>query len=332
MKYSIDKDNRLIIRQNGKNIPVNGFFEVDEANRLIYWLNEPVVWRKQYRFPAKIVFTGNWVLNNNYDLEMHLTEDKTNDNQEILTIKGKIISVAADKLVFEVKTFDTGGLFKLRLLQLSGTWQVDEYNQLTFKVSKKDMPDILTFQGAWTLNQNQQIVYSFEKTELKRRSKVISEVEFSGFWEVNQANRLTYILSTATNSRFDFRAQLESPNLFPKEGVIKYRLGAGLCKPNQSNVQIIELYGVWKFSRKLVLSFEMEYASGEFHSLYFGAEVRFGQNNQIEFNLLDRVGEKMGGSLIFTHKFLKELNADAFLRLKKLNTDFGVDVGVRIPF
>ncbi|MFZ2603030.1 MAG: hypothetical protein WAX79_03390, partial [Candidatus Omnitrophota bacterium] len=65
-RYTVDKNNRLIINLDGKNVCVSGFFEIDEYNRLIYWLNDPGKWRKQYGFGEKIIFTGNWKLNQNY--------------------------------------------------------------------------------------------------------------------------------------------------------------------------------------------------------------------------------------------------------------------------
>lgn len=327
-RYTVDKNNRLIINLDGKNVCVFGFFEVDESNRLIYWLNEPAQWRKQYGFGEKVIFTGNWKLNQNYDLELRLEDN----SEDVLRIKGEIISAEAQRLVFELKTSDENGLTKFRLLKLNGTWQADEYNQLSFVVTKKVLPDILTLEGSWRLNKNQQIEYIWEKTELKRKTKEVSRLEFSGYWQIFEANKLTYIISSATNSRFDFRVQMESLNLYPKNGVIKYRLGIGVKQAKRIEPKIISLYGVWKFSRNLTLSFEMEYAKGEVHSLQFGAEVNFTKNNQIAFNLLAKDGQNLGASVVFTHRFLKTLDAEVFMRLKKLKDEAGVDVGVRIPF
>jgi len=234
--------------------------------------------------------------------------------------------------VFEVKTSNEHGLTKLRLLKLSGVWHADEYNQLAFTVTKNDSPDILTLKGSWTINQNQQIVYSWQKTELKKKTRAVSTIEFSGFWEFSQANRLTYILSTATNSRFDFRAQMESPNLYPKEGVIKYRIGIGISRASRVKPEIISLYGAWKFSRNLTLSFDMEYAGGVVHSLQFGTEVDFGKNNRVVFNLLAKDSRRLGASVVFTHRFLKAHDAELFIRLKKLEGETGAVVGGRVHF
>ncbi|MFZ2602384.1 MAG: hypothetical protein WAX79_00060, partial [Candidatus Omnitrophota bacterium] len=282
----------------------------------------------QYGFGEKIIFTGNWKLNQNYDLELRLEDN----SEDVLRIKGEIISAEAQRLVFELKTSEENGLTKFRLLKLNGTWQADEYNQLSFVVTKKYLSDILTLEGSWSLNKNQQIEYIWEKTELKRKTKEVSRLEFSGYWQIFEANKLTYIISSATNSRFDFRVQMESLNLYPKAGVIKYRLGIGVKQTKRIEPKIISLYGVWKFSRNLALSFDMGYANSQVHSLQFGAEVNFSKSNEIVFNLLAKDRQNLGASVVFTHRFLKTLDAEVFMRLKKLKDEAGVDVGVKIPF
>lgn len=331
-RFSTDSDNRLIFRRNGKNIPVNGTFEIGDNNSLIYWLNEPAVWRKQYKFPEKIVFTGSWNMNQNYDLELQLEEDKGIFAEDKITLKGEIISCESDKLVFEIKSVNKNGLSQFRLLKLAGIWGADGRNQISFKIDKKYYSDILTFQGAWQLNENQQITYTYEKTALKTKSKNAYTLVFTGFWQITSLNKLTYILSQGTNSKFDFKAQIETPNIYPKKGVIKYRLGMGVKAPKAGHTKIISLYGTWKFSRKLGLTFDMEYAKGRINSICFGAEVNFDKRNQVIFNLTNSDKKQLGMSVIFTHRFLQKLDAEFFTRLKTSQKESGVDVGVKIPF
>lgn len=337
--YSIDDGNHLFVSNNKENLPINGSFSIEKDNRLVYWLNETPAWRRKYKLPEKIAFTGHWKLNSNYDLELEVQRDKDNGNSPSrrasmgqLALKGEIISCESDKLVFQIKSVNKNGLTTFSLLKLSGAWKADAFNQIYFSVDKKENPDILTLQGTWRLNQNQQIVYTYEKTCLKTKNKVLSMLAFSGFWQISQANQLTYILSGGGSSRFDFKVQLESPNIYPKDGAIKYRLGIGLKQPRVKNERIISLYGVWKFSRKFGLTFDMEYEKGRVYSFVFGAEVDFNKNNEMIFNLNSESGERIGFSVIFSHKFLKKLDAELFLRLKRAQEESGVDTGVRIPF
>ncbi len=341
-KFSTDSDNRLIFRRDGKNIPVNGTFETEDNNRLIYWLNEPAVWRKQYKFPEKIIFTGRWKLNANYDLELshsseqshsgNLSHSRASGNLETITLKGAIISCESDKLVFEIRSVNKNGLSQFRLLKLTGFWGTDGRNQISFKINKKGPSDTLTFQGAWQLNENQQVIYTYEKAALKRKTKDTHTLVFIGFWQITSANKLTYILSQGTNSKFDFKAQIETPNVYPKKGVIKYRVGMGVREPKAGHIRIISLYGTWKFSRKLGLTFDMEYAKGQINSLSFGTEVNFGKRDQVVFNLINKDKEQLGMSVLFTHRFLRQLDAELFTRLKTSQKESGVDAGIRIPF
>jgi len=341
-KYSVDNDNRLVSTDNTEVLSIDGTFSVDEGNRLIYWLNEPQPWRVKYQFPEKLIFTGNWLLDSNCDLQLKLIQDKSDWQEDILTLKGEIISCESDKLVFELKSMDKNGSTQLRILKLAGTWAADELNQIYFSVSKKEeSPDILTLQGAWRLNQNQQIIYTYQKVGLKTKDKILSTLTFSGFWQISSANQLTYILSTGTNAvnserirRIDFKVQNETPNVYPTEGAIKYRIGVGLKgqSPSGTVPEIISLYGTWKINRKFGLSFEMGYAKGQIQSLDFSAEVNLNKNNEVVFNLKNDSREDLGISVVFTHRFLKLLNAKFFLRLKQVASESGIDAGIQIPF
>jgi len=330
--YRIDENNRLVIKNRKGAIRPGGSFSIDQKNRLIYWLNEPLAWRRKYHLPEKLVFCGNWKLNTNHNLELELQQARIKVQQEPLVLKGKIISAEADKLVLEIKSTDRDGLLNFRILQLTGVWQADDLNQLSFAITKKDNPDILTLEGAWKLNKNQQITYAYQKTDLKTKSKSSSVITFNGFWQVTRKNRLAYILSGGSGSGFDFRAQLETPNVYPQKGVLKYRLGIGVRKRLVSPNKIIFLYGTWKIKRNIGLTFEIEYARGEIYAIEFAAEVRFSPNNQVTFTLKSKRGEDLGVSVIFTHKLLKQLDAELFLRLKHSHQEQRIDAGLRFPF
>jgi len=332
INYSVDKNNRLVIRKRGKALPVNGNFSVDSKNRLIYCLNEAPAWRRKYHLPGKVVFCGTWKLNDNYDLELELQQGRVKAEQEPLVIKAKIISAQADKLVFEIKSVDNNGLLKLGILQLTGVWQADDLNQLSFAVTKTGNPDILTLKGAWQLNKNQQISYIFQRVELKTKSKSSSVITFSGFWQIAVKDRLSYIFSTGTKSRFDFKVQFETPTVYPQKGVIKYRIGIGLKEQRPDKQKIISLYGTWKINRRIGLIFEIEYAHGEIYAMEFAAEVRLSQNNQVTFALKNKRGEDLGITVTFTHKLLKQLDSKFFLRLKYSRQEQGADIGLSFPF
>lgn len=334
-KYSLNDNNQLLIKlPKRKAIPVRGSFSVDKNNQLIYWLNEPAGWRRLYNLPSKVSFIGNWKLNSNYDLELNLDETKSQYKADRLILKGEIISTDRDTLAFEMIGRDKVGLIHIQLLKLTGSWQADEFNRIIFTIKKKASPDVITLEGAWQINKNQQIVYTYEKTLLKTKTNNSYILTFEGFWEINRSNRLAYILSQSTKSYFDFRVQLESPNLYPKEGLIKYRIGIGLLKDKPSQMRIICLYGSWRFSRKAGLTFSMDYGKDKFRDIEFGANIYLNKSNEITFSLTDKEKEPLGLSIVFNHMFLKKQDAQAFLRLKDIldKKEAAIEAGVRIPF
>lgn len=334
-RYTIDNYNRLIIRDKQKTLVTNGRFGMDKNNQLIYWLNESKHWHRLYALPPRISFQGNWQLNSNYDLELILNDTENQFKGDSLVLKGKIISIDRDTLAFELKSLDRYGQTHIQLLKLGGFWQADKYNRLSFLVKKRTLPDILTLEGIWQLNQNQQIIYNYEKTNLKTKAKYSQTLIFTGFWQINSLNKLTYILEHSQKSRFNFRVQLESPNIYPKEGVIKYRIGIGLkgLIPNKGTVpKIVTLYGTWSFSRKAGLCFEMDYGRGKFKKIEFGIQIYLTKKDAVTFSITNNRKESLGMRITFTHKFLEKYAAETFLRLKALEKEKAIETGLRIPF
>lgn len=301
-RYAVDKNNQLLFRNSKtkKTSPVRGKFALTKTNKLIYFVEETSSWRKKNGF------------------------------KDLIRFKGECIEAKGNSLTFQITGPREPSRQSFYLLKLSGSWFANEYNQLSFMVKRETSPDVLTFQGGWKLNKNQQIIYRYKREDLARRAKETHALTFEGFWEVNSAQRLGYILSGSPDSRFDFRAHIQSPNLYPQEGVIKYRLGIGVKR--QAAPKTIALYGAWKFSRKFGLNFEMDYGQGKIHSIEFATTVNLSRKESVVFSLANKKHETLGINVAFTHKFLKNLDAQAFLRLKSLRDEPGIEVGAQIPF
>ena len=335
-KYSLNAKNQLFIKSAKENLPIpaRGSFSLDENNQLIYWLNEPASWRRLYNLPSKVYLVGNWKLNSDYDLEFILEETKNQYKDERLVFKGEIISTDRDTLVFETISQDEDGNSHIQLLKLSGSWQADEFNRIIFKIKKDTSPDVITLEGIWQINRNQQVTYCYERTGLKRKTGISRVLTFEGFWQINSANRLRYILSRSTQSYFDFRVQIESPNLYPKEGTIKYRIGIGLKENNPSRMRTIFLYGSWRFSRNAGLVFSMDYGKGKLRDIELAADIHLNKRDEVIFSLTDKERKPLGLNVAFNHAFLKNQDAQAFLKLKNIldKKEAAIEAGVRIPF
>jgi hypothetical protein len=213
----------------------------------------------------------------------------------------------------------------LRILKLKGTWRANAYNELVFEATgHKGSPQKFTFKGAWKINNNQQIEYVTEDGR--------DTLTFKGYWQIPSSKKIVYFLEGSSTSRFEFKIQLESPSLYPKKGQIRYRIGIGLRHSRLTLPgQLLILYGEWKFNRDFGLSFQMDYGLGRIKSIEFGAEVTFSRNRFI-FVLKSESGEPLGITLTMTHKFLKALDGQAFVKLKSSRKEHAVEAGISIPF
>ncbi len=314
MRFATDKSNQLVLRRKKEKILVKGSFSVDSKNRLNYLVNQDNGWRRKHGIGRKIVFEGAWRLTPEHDLILFTSRG------DELALRGEIISVSANALVFSVESGNQQRA--LRLLQLKGVWQANSANQIVFQVEKRFSPDALVFSAGWQVNQNQQVVYTYKKQA--------QSLIFQGFWRIDSRNQLAYVLSTSCDSRFDFKVSLESPSIYAQTGEIKYRIGIGFGRLKKEKV--FSLYGAWKFSRNLALNFEMEYAKGCWRKMEFGSQVDLTSKDKVILNLVNKNGNQLGISLTYSRKFLENNQAEAFLRLKRLQKESGLDFGIRIPF
>ncbi len=330
-KYSVSPQNQLIVSvPKQKPLKPKGNFQINQNNQLEYWFNEPQNWRQLYNLPQKIVFEGKWQLDSNHDLELILNKTRDQSEGNRLTLKGEIISAENNIIAFEIVTRrEVTSTFSI--LKLTGTWQADEFNRLTFEAAKKDAPDTLTFKAAWQVNKNQQIEYTYEKTNLRTKTKVKQTLIFEGFWEIDSEHKISYILSHNLDSQFDFRVFLENPNIYPQQNAIKYRLGIGVKQPKRARFKVITLYGQWKFNRNLSLIFSMDYGAAKVQKLEFGAEVTF-QRNRLILSLKNTEGEPLGLTLTYTYRMINRLEPQVFIRLKSYQKELGVEAGFFIPF
>jgi len=186
------------------------------------------------------------------------------------------------------------------------------------------VPETYTFKGSWKLNRNQQIEYTSEDG--------CDKLTFKGYWNISCANRLTYFLEGSTTSRFEFKVQLESTSFYPKKGEIRYRIGVGIRQSRlTAGSQLVVLYGDWKFGRNLGVLFKMDYGQGKVRVIEFGAGVTFSRN-KLTFTLNNEFGEPLGITFTMTHKFLKSFDAEAFIRLKSRQEQYGIEAGITVPF
>lgn len=308
---------------------MKGLFITNKNNNLIYVLDQPARWRKEHDLPAKIKFTGTWQLDKNHNLVLK-TEKTKNYPKSTLTLYGKIEKVNSDYLSFRIKKTSLSDLSQKHLITLRGRWQADKFNRLTFEVKKKEKPDALRFKNIWEINKSNKITYIYEKTSLITKKKVEQSIQFDGFWQLVNKNKICYRLKKTNKSQFEFRAHLQTPNVYPKKGAIKYRVGIGLGKKREEKT--ISLYGSWKFSRKLGLFFEVDYGRGQLKRYSFSAKVNLSKKDKITFSLLDSKGKPLGIRVNYQRKLFNNKDIEFFTKLSQKGKEHKILSGIKLYF
>jgi len=211
VSYEISPDNRLVIRRGdlaGYRQVLEGKFTTDSGNNLVYQVKLPASGQEKGGFPRRVKLSGRWSLDQNHDLRFNLTGVSARGEDERLVLAGEIVSAEKDKLVFSLATPSGKKRSSVYLLNLTGRWQGDENNRLTFQVERAPGEyDQLTFDGIWELNRRHQIVYRYRKS--RPGSGRENSVIFQGHWEIRDGSRLCYWLDRDEKSGFEFKASLE---------------------------------------------------------------------------------------------------------------------------
>jgi hypothetical protein len=330
-KYSLSKNNQLIINLADEVLRPRGEFIVGKDSQLTYVIKEPKDWRRQKGVPERLHLKGSWSLNKEHDLLFSLKKTTLQRGKQRLLLKTELKEARSTSLVFSLGTEGLSGTQRMRLLELKGLWQADSSNRLQFLVKQlKGTAGTLTFQGKWQVKNNS-LVYTYKETALKTKKKYTNTLYFKGYWDIYQANRLTYILDLKNNSAFIFRAYLETPSLIAKRGVIKYRVGIGVRGSSLFKTEVVTLYGVWKFSRGVGLTFEMDYKGQVVKAIRFDLYLYIRDKNKITFGLRSKEGDDLGINLEFSRSFLKK-EARWFLRFFKNSRDIGAKAGIELPW
>lgn len=317
IKFELDPFNRLVLDDSGKKSDlarfrqvIDGRFTVGIGNELSYHVKAPL--SADYNIPSQIRFKGKWSLTENHELRLALDRSSKNPFGDTITLKGDIIDVRANALLFAVTTKGREGIASTYVLTLGGSWAADSANRLSFQVEKEGgRPDILTFTGTWSIGRNHQIVYKYETARLIRKKRVTQELLFKGYWDIPGSLRISYVLNAASSSAFNFRT---SEALF-QGNRIQYELGIGIAKKVRPVARTITLDGTWNVSKDGGITFEVEYENGALHAIAFGAIARLTDRDTVEFALKSEAEHKDIGITVKLSRKLLLGDGEAFIRL-----------------
>jgi hypothetical protein len=271
------------------------------------------------------VVRGEWELDRNHEVRY-----RVKGASEEVKLKASLFEVKPEALVLAVTQRKEKHRVTTSLLKLTGTWRVDGKNRILFEVEKEaGKNDRLLFQGAWELGPHHEIIYSYETTRLKTKTQRTQTLVFKGYWDLSERHRLAFLIEGDTNSRLRFRGAFQTKSILAKAGEIRYSIGVEL--ESRHEVRTVTLFGKWKISRDLELSFEMEYGGGEKRALTFGGAYHFNEDTSLEVRLKARDGKPLGVEVIFWRDFFGK-NGQFFVRLRKTFEESAAEAGVRLRF
>ncbi len=259
---------------------------------------------------AQIV-KGRWFFGRNNELQY-----RTDGPAKEIKLKGSLIAAEPDALVFAYTETQSGDVTVKRTGKLSGSWKLDSKNRIQFEVEREDgRNDRLTLQGGWTVNDFHQLVCTYTGQELV----------FDGYWDITEANRLTYYLGGDTENAFRFRGAFQTKSILARVGAIRYQIGVEAA--GKPRLKTIALFGKWIVSRDFGLSFEVGYGDGRRKQIAFGGDYRLANDTEIAVKLKSQAGKPLGVELILT-KELFSGKGSAFVRVLKQVEESRVEAGV----
>jgi len=265
---------------------------------------------------------GRWELSPNHEVRY-----RSRDLDEEITFRGSLIAVEPDALMVSFTQGQTDQKVVRRIAALTGAWRLDSKNRIVFEAEKEGgKKDTLTFQGAWQVGKSNELVYRYIQQDLKTRRKLTRELTFKGFWGISDKSGLAYWLGTGSNGAFRFRGAFQTGSILAKRGEIRYQ--AGIEVNGRHKIREIILFGKWKLSRNLDLSFEIEYEDGKKKAIAFGGEYALDGNHRIMVNLKSQEKKPLGLELILTKDFFNK-DGEAFVRFLKSVKESRIEAGLK---
>jgi hypothetical protein len=281
---------------------------------------------------SKFTAEGKWSLSDENRLKLKVQGSKGPYDGKTLIFDGEIEKVTGHSLVFRARASENFSGMRTSTIELKGIWQADTANRLTFRVSKyRGEYDILRLQGAWKVDKNNEIIYTYEKTLLKRGEKTAKTLVFNGYWVLGKS-RLVYRLDHSKDSFFSFKAAMQSNSLRAADGVIRYQVGVKYYRGRvyRSIRRSISIFGVWKVEKDLCVRFEVQYSGGKRRSIEFGVEKMLGERASITVSLKNEFQEKPGIEVRFSKKLKND--AELFLELSRMKEESRIVGGIKVAF
>lgn len=326
MRYLLDDKNRLVVEydrlgQRFRKV-LDGRFKINSDNLLTYKVKTPIV---DDDIPEEFRLDGRWSLTRDHDLKLTLaTPDPVGGKSELL-FRGEIVSAKGDVLIFGITTGSSDTVGSTYTITLSGAWQADKFNRLTFLIKNKTASrGELVFEAGWEIDRQFRIVYRYKKTVLKKRTKAARELILEGAWRLDESSRIVYnVAGELRDSSIVISASLAKVT----SNRIVYKISVGAARKRPPESVSLNLSGVWRITKGLGLTFEAERGADGKISCSFGAEASLTKDDTVIFRLKDlAAGRKRGVVVEFNRRLLKG-DGEAFVRFLKSREETSILVG-----
>jgi len=192
VRYEVDPHNRLIIKTTGRKSGVPGFrhaldgrFRIAKKNTLSYHVKRS----RCSDVPQQIKFRGKWSLDKDHNLVLTLNKWNNQIAGNKLVIKGRILDVKRNSLLFSVTTKTPRGSKRIDVLSLTGSFCADKNNTLTFNAAReRGGSDIITLKGVWEISKKGKLVYKYTK---RKKTYLLT---FEGRWDASDKFRVSYVI------------------------------------------------------------------------------------------------------------------------------------------
>ena len=266
---------------------------------------------------------GVWELTRGHQLRY-----RRRGHEEQVLLTGDLVSSDANSLTFRLHQASREEDVQSRRMSLQGRWQADSRQRLTFLVEREQgAQEALTLEGGWEVGPANEILYRFERTSLKAGTKSLHQLRFEGYWEVGEDRRLAYVLDAGSDSAFRFRGAFQTASILPKEGFLRYQIGAEA--QGRRRLQTVTLFGKWKLSRDFSLEFEVPYSGGFRKTMRFGATYAWDDRTEISARLTTPGGGPLGLEISLHREFLNG-RGETFVRLRRSLEETAAEAGARI--
>ncbi|MDD5216566.1 MAG: hypothetical protein PHN49_10445 [Candidatus Omnitrophica bacterium] len=297
--------------------------------------------------------TGEWRLDDHHEISYRVR----GRNKEASLI-GSLVAAEPEALVLAVTIRESEKRSVTGLVKLAGRWSLDEKNRIVFYV-KRDFgqSDKLTFRGAWEVNRNHEVVYTYSTRRISKDvginrqgvRRCTHELVFKGHWEIANRRRLTYSLGAsvaateggeATVSAFRFLGSFESARILSDDEEIRYQVSME-CKLEKGAARRVErsiiLSGKWKIARDFAISFELKNPDGHKSQITVSADVTTAGMkdpmnilpDEISLKLTGRTGKTLGLELVLSKDFFKG-NVRTFIRFVRSMEESRIETGLAI--